>query len=210
VVESLTVGEKATLLAGCPTAAQSAEWYDLSVGSARGWVRSDHLRLGTHKDGGVAVADAGSPPKADAGQAPVDSGTPSGYAAMGVPAYAGSTWTAAERTNDEDFHNLNNWNYGFTDDNASGASGNYYPWGASGSAPYWGSSMNPKNVMDYDVPGNVYQTSTGPNANLFGTYSPQTFSSTGWGGSFWASSAARKRRRPPTATCGVSSRPNRG
>jgi hypothetical protein len=168
IVETVPQGAHVTLLKTCPTSAQSAEWYDVVNGAKQGWVRSDRLSL-------VSTPDAGHPA--------VDSGTPSGFVAMGPPSYSGSTWTASERTNDETFASLKNWNYGF--DDSVGASGNYYPWYASGTFPYWGSSESPAHVMDYDLPGNVYQTSTGVNKGLLGTYSPQTFSSTGWGVSFY-------------------------
>jgi hypothetical protein len=110
----------------------------------------------------------------------------SGYVAMGPPTYSGSTWTTANLTNDEDFSSLKNWNYGITDDNTSGGSGGYLPWGASGSAPYWGSLESTVGVLDYDLPGNVFQTSTGADTTLYSSYSPQTFHATGWGVSFTA------------------------
>jgi hypothetical protein len=105
---------------------------------------------------------------------------------MRLPAYPGSTWTPADLTNDENFSNLNNWNYGFADDNSSGPNGGYYPWYATGSSPYWGSSMGSTGDLDYDLPGNVSQTSTGYNSSLFSGYAPQTFNPNGWGVSFTA------------------------
>jgi Glycosyl hydrolases family 16 len=89
-------------------------------------------------------------------------------------------WTAGERTFDDTFQNLNNWNYGI-----GGNTGNYYPWSGSGTAPYYGSSEHTY-ASDYDVPGNVSQTSSGANSSLFSTYSPQDFSSTGCGVTFTA------------------------
>jgi Glycosyl hydrolases family 16 len=100
---------------------------------------------------------------------------------MGPPSYSGSTWTSSNLTNDEDFSSLANWNYGFSDDNTSGSTGNYYPWGASGTAPYWGSLESTQGVLDYDLPGNVFQTSTGADTSLYSTYSPQAFHASGWG-----------------------------
>ena len=40
---------------------------------------------------------------------------------------------------------------------------------------------NDVGVLDYDLPGNVSQTSTAANTGLFSTYSPQAFSSSGCG-----------------------------
>ena len=89
-------------------------------------------------------------------------------------------WTAGEKTLDDTFQNLNNWNYGI-----GGNTGNYYPWSGSGTAPYYGSSEH-MYASDYDVPGNVSQTSSGANSSLFSTYSPQNFPSTGCGVTFTA------------------------
>ena len=100
---------------------------------------------------------------------------------MGPPSYPGSTWKAGDLTNDDDFSSLANWNYGFTDDNTSGSMGGYTPWGESGTAPYWGSLESTMGVLDYDLPGNVFQTSTGPDTSLYSTYSPQAFHANGWG-----------------------------
>jgi hypothetical protein len=119
------------------------------------------------------------------GDAGVDTGTVDGSpppARMSAPSYSGSTWTAASLTNDETFSNLDNWNYGYTDYNASGGSGAYSPWGASGTAPYWGSSgAGDGSLLDYDLPGNVFQTSTGADTFLYSTYGPQTFNPHGSG-----------------------------
>ena len=87
-------------------------------------------------------------------------------------------------TTDDHFASLANWNYGFTDDNASGSDGGYTPWGASGSAPYFGSMMwSPDNpaALDYDLPGNVSQTTGQTDPSLFGTYTPQAFDPSGCG-----------------------------
>jgi hypothetical protein len=103
---------------------------------------------------------------------------------MGVPAFAGSTWTSGQLTNDDTFASLANWNYGITDNNTSGSSGGYWPWAASGTAPYFGSyegGPSDVGVLDYDLPGNVSQTSTAANTGLFSTYAPQTFSPSGCG-----------------------------
>jgi hypothetical protein len=85
---------------------------------------------------------------------------------------------------DDHFASLANWNYGVTDFNTSGsptAPGySYYPWYASGSAPYWGSAVGTQED-DYGFPGNIWQTSTGPNAALYTTYSPQIFNPSGYG-----------------------------
>ena len=103
---------------------------------------------------------------------------PPGNCSSTLSAPAG--WTAGEKTLDDTFQNLNNWNYGI-----GGNTGNYYPWSGSGTAPYYGSSEH-MYASDYDVPGNVSQTSSGANSSLFSTYSPQNFSSTGCGVTFTA------------------------
>jgi hypothetical protein len=134
--------------------------------------------------GSVDAGGSGGAPGQDSGAQ-----TSPGFTAMGAPSFAGSTWTAADLTNDETFKNLDNWNYGISDDNASGSSGGYYPWCATGSSPYWGSSEISSSSTwadDYDVPGNVSQTSTGADASLFSGYSPQTFNPNGWGVTFTA------------------------
>jgi hypothetical protein len=100
------------------------------------------------------------------------------------PAYAGSTWTSGDVTTDDHFASLANWNYGLTDDITSGSGGGYVPWGASGTAPYLGSTVwAPDNqaTLSYDVPGNVSQTTDPADPSLFSTYSPQAFSSSGCG-----------------------------
>jgi len=104
--------------------------------------------------------------------------SPPGNCSSTLSAPAG--WTAGEKTTDDTFQNLNNWNYGI-----GGNTGNYYPWSGSGTAPYYGSSEHTY-ASDYDVPGNVSQTSRGANSSLFSTYSPQNFSSTGCGVTFTA------------------------
>jgi hypothetical protein len=106
--------------------------------------------------------------------------------AMPAPSYPGSTWTAANKTNDDRFQNLNSWNYGFTDTRTSGTRGGYSPWGASGTSPYWGSGSSDTYHQNYDVPGNVSQTSTGVNPSLLSAYAPQTFRSNGCGVTFTA------------------------
>jgi hypothetical protein len=100
---------------------------------------------------------------------------------MAAPSYPGSTWTAGNKTNDDTFQNLDNWNFGFTDTPTSGTTGVYVPWGASGRAPYWGSGSSDTYHQNYDLPGNVSQTSTGVNPLLLSGYSPQTFRSSGCG-----------------------------
>jgi len=105
---------------------------------------------------------------------------------MPAPSYPGSTWTAANRTDDDRFRNLRSWNYGFTDTPTSGTRGGYSPWGASGRAPYWGSGSADTYHQNYDVPGNVSQTSTGVNRSLLSGYAPQTFRPTGCGVTFTA------------------------
>jgi hypothetical protein len=105
---------------------------------------------------------------------------------MPPPSYRGSTWTAANKTNDDTFQNLNNWNYGFTDTPTSGIKGGYSPWGASGTSPYWGSGSADTYHQNYDLPGNVSQTSTGVNPRLLSGYLPQRFRPTGCGVTFTA------------------------
>jgi hypothetical protein len=103
---------------------------------------------------------------------------------MTAPAYAGSPWTSAQKTTDDGFASLANWNYGITDDNTSGSGGGYEPWAASGTAPYFGSyegGPSDVGVLDYDLPGNVSQTSSAANSALFSTYSPQAFTPSGCG-----------------------------
>lgn len=76
---------------------------------------------------------------------------------------------------------LNDWNFG--NQQQPGA-----VWSRSGSSPYWGSSQAGQTgtyasglSADYSFPGNVFQTSTGPSAQLFTGYAPQTFSASGTG-----------------------------
>jgi hypothetical protein len=110
---------------------------------------------------------------------------------MPAPSYAGSTWTAANKTDDDTFQNLKRWNYGFSDTPTSGARGGYTPWGASGASPYWGSGSSDTYHQNYDLPGNVSQTSTGVNPLLLSGYAPQTFRSTGCGVTFTAHHTGR-------------------
>jgi hypothetical protein len=75
---------------------------------------------------------------------------------------------------------LNDWNFGMQQmpDEA---------WAVSGSSPYVGSSLGCGNTYasgdgaDYSFPGSVFQTSTGANSALLGSYSPQIFISQGTG-----------------------------
>jgi hypothetical protein len=79
---------------------------------------------------------------------------------------------------------LANWNYGLTDDTTSGSGGGYTPWGATGSAPDWGSTVwspNSPLTSSYDMPGNVSQTSGRTDSSLFSTYTPQAFDGSGCG-----------------------------
>jgi hypothetical protein len=76
---------------------------------------------------------------------------------------------------------LNDWNFGFQQQLDS-------VWSQSGSSPYWGSGMSAQSGSyasgdgaDYSFPGNVFQTSAGADATLFGGYSPQAFTSQGTG-----------------------------
>jgi hypothetical protein len=109
-----------------------------------------------------------------------------GYQAMGLPSYPGSTWTHAEATFTTHFRNLKDWNYGSTDLDFS-TPGSYIPEGETGSKPDWGSDLCPcSSSSDYDLPGNVSQTSTGANNSLFSTYTPQIFKKNGWGLTFTA------------------------
>jgi hypothetical protein len=112
--------------------------------------------------------------------------TASGYESMGLPSFSGSTWAASDDTFTTHFQNLKSWNYGLTDRDFS-SPGTYTPEGETGSSPNWGSNMCPcSSSNDYDLPGNVSQTSTGANDSLFSTYTPQIFKKRGWGLTFTA------------------------
>jgi hypothetical protein len=106
-----------------------------------------------------------------------------GYLAMCPP----KGWAIRDLTFDDDFETFDqdHWSYGVTDDNASGADGGYVPWAASGTPPYWGSQVS-ASALDYDVPGNVFQTSKGSLPGLVSTYEAQPFTTGGWGVSFLA------------------------
>jgi hypothetical protein len=109
-----------------------------------------------------------------------------GYVPMGRPSFPGSTWTVANNTFTTHFQNLKAWNYGLTDVDLS-TPGRYTPEGETGSSPYWGSNLCPcVSSGDYDLPGNVSQTSTGVNSSLLSTYKPQMFKKHGWGLTFTA------------------------
>jgi hypothetical protein len=118
-----------------------------------------------------------------------DAGCASEVASDGGPGYLAMCppegWTTSDLTFEDHFENLDNWNYGVTDDNASGADGGYAPWAASGAPPYWGSQVS-SYALDYDVPGNVFQTSNAYQPGLVSTYKPQTFTTGGWGVSILA------------------------
>jgi hypothetical protein len=110
-----------------------------------------------------------------------------GFVPMTAPEYPGSTWTATNLTTDDGFQSLANWNYGIGGSQSCSplpTSCNYYPWWASGTAPNYGGGLAPAHVSNYDVPGNVSQTSSSPNTSLFNSYTPQKFASTGWGVTF--------------------------
>jgi hypothetical protein len=157
--------------------------------------------------GGKPPADAGSPPGADAGSPPThDSGVTPTRTFMPAPpgwSYSQLVWetqfgysgmgTDPSAPNQGDFVSgglpkpdtsiglLNDWNFGIQQE--SGA-----VWNVSGSSPYWGSSQAGQDgsyasglSADYSFPGNVFQTSAGANASLYGGYSPQTFTSSGTG-----------------------------
>ncbi|HUD06612.1 MAG TPA: family 16 glycosylhydrolase [Candidatus Saccharimonadales bacterium] len=157
-----------------------------------------HLLSGTHAsspwvaseaESGVVTqpAEVQNDSTASGGQDVVFGGnTPPGYSSMGLPSYSGSTWAASSETFEDHFQNLSNWNYGLTDLGFT-QPGSYTPEGATGTAPYWGSDECPcTSSGDYDLPGNVSQTSTGVNQSLLSTYKPQTFDSNGWGVTFTA------------------------
>jgi hypothetical protein len=124
--------------------------------------------------------DAGSSDDAGCASAVASDGG-AGYVAMCPP----EGWTTSDRTFDDHFESLEHWNYGVTDDNASGADGGYAPWAASGTPPYWGSQAS-SYALDYDVPGNVFQTSKGYLPGTVSSYAPQAFTEGGWGVSFLA------------------------
>jgi hypothetical protein len=44
VLETEPAGSSVTLIASCPTAANSASWYNVSASGTNGWLRSDHLQ----------------------------------------------------------------------------------------------------------------------------------------------------------------------
>jgi hypothetical protein len=145
---------------------------------------------GSAGPGDAGHADRGddSPGLRDAGAADgaacaseVASDGGAGYLAMCPP----EGWKMSELTFDEHFENLDDWNFGVTDDNASGADGGYAPWAASGTPPNWGSQVSAE-ALDYDVPGNVFQTSNAYQPGLVSTYEPQPFIKGGWGVSFLA------------------------
>lgn len=100
----------------------------------------------------------------------------SSLGSMYPPSYSGSTWTSSDRSFDDTFKNLNNWNYGIT-----GQGGNCIPWYETGNAPDAGSAGSPQNMLSYFLPGNVSQTSTGASTANYTTYTPQTFNSSGSG-----------------------------
>lgn len=109
-----------------------------------------------------------------------------GFKSMTIPSYSGSTWTNANLTFNDHFKNLSHWNYGLTDLSFT-SPGHYTPEGATGTSPYWGSDECPcTSSGDYDLPGNVSQTSTGSNSSLLSTYKPQVFHKKGWGVTFTA------------------------
>ena len=109
-----------------------------------------------------------------------------GFKSMGLPSYPGSTWTKADLVFNDHFQSLKNWNYGLTDTDFSGTSGPYVAEGQTGTYPYVGSDEEPQWVADYDLPGNVSQTSTGANPALYSGYTPQKFKKRGWGVTFTA------------------------
>lgn len=171
---------------------QPGEWYSTD---GSGWPNSTWTALGTNADPCTGTNDGGS----DAGTVvagtfmPAPSGwsysqlvfeTQFGYSGMGTSPSAPNQGTFVSNgvpTPDTSVGFLNDWNYGMQQQ--AGAE-----WNASGSAPYWGTSQGNQtgtyasgDSADYSFPGNLFQTSTGPSASLFGTYSPQTFTSHGTG-----------------------------
>jgi hypothetical protein len=94
-------------------------------------------------------------------------------------------FTASELIFDDRFVDLSNWDYGVTNKAANG-----YPWGATGSAPNYGSGGTPPDFdAEYYYPSQVYQTSAGAPAATPGTYVPNAFSSSGSGLSIKAQAA---------------------
>ena len=109
-----------------------------------------------------------------------------GYRPMGLPSFSGSTWAASNSTFTTHFQNLDAWNYGVTDLDLS-TPGATYRRVRRVRHPYWGSNMcSCGSSSDYDLPGNVSQTSTGANSSLFSTHTPQVFKKRGWGLTFTA------------------------
>ncbi|MGH9018278.1 MAG: hypothetical protein ACRDY1_11075 [Acidimicrobiales bacterium] len=131
------------------------------------------------------VGSLGPPAAASVRGAATQGGKRAGTA-LGLPSYSGSTWTKAELAFNDRFRNLKNWNYGLTDTDFSGTSGSYVAEGQTGTYPDVGSDEEPQWVADYDVPGNVSQTSTGANPALFSGYKPQVFKKKGSGVTFTA------------------------
>jgi hypothetical protein len=145
-------------------------------------------------DAGAGPGDSGHADRDDDSPGPCDAGAPDaaacwsavppdghGYVTMCPP----QGWATTELTFEDHFKNLDNWNFGVTDDNASGADGGYAPWAASGTPPNWGSQVS-ASALDYDVPGNVFQTSSSYQPGLVSTYAPQPFVKRGWGVSLLA------------------------
>jgi hypothetical protein len=130
---------------------------------------------------GAASSSAKKAAAGASGSAPAPGFTP-----LGLPSYPGSTWRRSNLRFNDHFQNLRHWNYGLTDTDFSGTSGKYIAEGQTGSYPYVGSDEEPQWVADYDVPGNVWQTSTGADSALYSGYAPQRFDKNGWGVTFTA------------------------
>jgi hypothetical protein len=142
-------------------------------------------------DAGVHMPDAGAdagstflPPPAGWSYSALVFETQFGYAGMGAAPSAPNQGTFVANgvpTPDTSVGFLNDWNFGIQQIAGS-------VWSRSGSNPYWGSSQGKQtgtyasgDSADYAFPGNVFQTSTGSDATLFGGYAPQTFTSQGTG-----------------------------
>jgi hypothetical protein len=166
-------------------------WYSTD---GSGWPSSTWVALGTNADPCTGTNDGGSDTGTGASTfMAAPSGwsysqlvfeTQFGYSGMGTSPASPNQGTFVSNgvpTPDTSVGFLNDWNYGMQQQ--AGAE-----WNASGSAPYWGTSQGNQtgtyasgDSADYSFPGNLFQTSTGSDASLFGTYSPQTFTSHGTG-----------------------------
>ena len=139
ILADVPKGAHVTLLASCPTNAQSVSWYNVAVGAKTGWMGSIHLKRISTPDAGSPILDAGSPIP-DAGSPPPNPGSPTPDAGTGG---SGGVYWGARACNPNG--SMPPWNMSYQATFESTAAG-----GKGASLMHWGAPFtSPDGTFNY-------------------------------------------------------------